>query len=463
MTLVKKILVAHHDPRLKRRIVLSLADAGFDVRAFLTPDEAVEAARNEWFDLALVAEQLPDITGLQVFESLKQVQPTAPVALLSETPELALVVKCIRLGIADVIPLGEDLRPTVRRVRDLLNPGVLPDADESGVTPADLAEVEQTLARMDREPGVASSAAEAASAQAMREQLLQLTKERDELDARLQRTLHERNALESEVKALLIQNSDAAIQQAELTELRTQRERVAAAQDAIEAKARALSDQREEIERERSLLESERLELEEKLSVPMLPEWAASAAEVAAMRERVHKEEARQRDTAMKLQQEAAKIARERRRWHDDLDLLREQETNLKEYESRLRKVQTQLEADRVLWFSTTARPEAKSPFDDGALREAWQKLQRASELLESERAHVRNDRLYTQEKDTALKAREEQLATRESKVAEAEARMAARVAAAPAAAPAPSGPIRTLARAPLEMAKSVFGGSKKQ
>ncbi|MBP7142274.1 MAG: response regulator [Opitutaceae bacterium] len=462
MTLVKKILVAHHDPRLKRRIVLSLADAGFDVRAFLTPDEAVEAARNEWFDLALVAEQLPDVTGLQVFESLKQVQPTAPVALLAETPELALVVKCIRLGIADVIPLGEDLRPTVRRVRDLLNPGVLPDADESGVTPADLAEVEQTLARMDREPDSSSAATEVASAQALREQLLQLTRERDDLESRLQRTLHERNALESEVKALLIQNSDATIQQAELTELRTQRERVAAAQEAIEAKARALSDQREEIERERSLLESERQELEAKLSIPMLPEWAASAEEVAAMRERVHKQEAQQRDTAMKLQQEAAKIARERRRWHDDLDLLREQETNLKEYESRLRKVQTQLEADRVLWFSTTARPEAKSPFDDGALREAWQKLQRASELLESERAHVRNDRLYTQEKDAALKAREEHLAARESKVADAEARMAARVAAAPMAAPAPTNPMRTLARAPLEMAKSVFGGNKK-
>ena len=462
MTLVKKILVAHHDPRLKRRIVLSLAVAGFDVRAFLTPDEAVEAARNEWFDLALVAEQLPDITGLQVFESLKQVQPTAPVALLSETPELALVVKCIRLGIADVIPLGEDLRPTVRRVRDLLNPGVLPDADESGVTPADLAEVEQTLARMDREPDGSVGTAEAASVQALREQMLQLTKERDELEARFQRTLHERNALESEVKALLIQHSDATIQQAELAELRTQRDHVAAAQEAIEAKAKALSEQREEIERERSLLESERQELEAKLSVPMLPEWAASAAEVAAMRDRVHKEEARQRDTAMKLQQEAAKIARERRRWHDDLDLLREQETNLKEYEARLRKVQSQLEADRVLWFSTTARPETKSPFDDGALREAWQKLQRASELLESERAHVRNDRLYTQEKDAALKAREEQLAARELKVAEAEARLATRLATAPTAAPASSGPMRTLARAPLEMAKSVFGGNKK-
>lgn len=462
MNLVKKVLVVHNDPRLKRRLVLSLADAGFDVRAFLAPDAAVEAARNEWFDLALVAEQLPDFTGLQIFDSLKQVQPTAPVALLSETPELALVVKCIRLGVADVIPLGEDLRQTVRRVRDLLHPGTLPAGDETGVTPADLAEVEQTLARMSQDAGGAAAAVDAAPAQALRDELIQLMKERDELEARLQRTIHERNALESEVKALLIQHSDATMQQAELAELRTQRERVTAAQEAIEAKARALSDQREEIDRERTLLESERQELEAKLSMPMLPEWAASAEEVAAMRERVLKDEARQRDTAMQLQQEAAKIARERRRWHDDMDLLREQEKNLKEYETRLRKVQTQLEADRVLWFSTTARPETKSPFDDGALREAWQKLQRASELLESERAHVRNDRLYTQEKEAVLKTREEQLAARELKVAEAETRATARLAAAPTAAPVSSSSMRTLARAPLEMAKSVFGGSKK-
>lgn len=465
MNPVKKVLIAHNDPKLKRRIVLSLADAGFDVRSHLTADEAIEAARNEWFDLALIAEQLPGITGLQVFETLKQVQPTAPVALLSDQPELMMVVKCIRIGVADVIPLVDDMRQVVRRVRELLHPGVVPPPDDAGVTPADLAEVERTLARINQETGTATAASPDTQVQALRDELMRLTKDREELEARLQRTLHERNALESEVKALLIQHSDAAVQQTELAELRTQRERVAAAQAAIDAKARALSDQREEIERERSLLESERKELESALAAPILPEWAASAEEVAAMRERVHKEEARQRDTAMQLQQEAAKIARERRRWHDDLDLLREQEKNLKEYEARLRKVQAQLETDRVLWFSTTARPETKSPFDDGALREAWQKLQRASELLESERAHVRNDRLYTQEKETALKTREAALTAREHKLAEAEARLTSRLASAPTAAPAPAAspsPMRTLARAPLEMAKSVFGSAKK-
>jgi len=463
MNLVKKVLIAHSDPKVKRRLVLLLADAGYDVRAHLSATDAIEAARNEWFDLALVAEHLMETPGLEVVETLKQVQPTVPVALLADDPELALVVKSIRLGLADVLPLDEDLRPLIRRVRDLLNPGVLPLSEDAGVTPGDLAEVERTLAKINEEAFAHAAPAPDPQAIGLREELLRLNKDRAELGAKLQRTIHERDALESEMKALLIQSSDAIIQQTELADLGTQREMVAAAQAAIDAKARSLAEQREEIARERDLLQSERQALALDPSTPVLPEWASTAEEVSAMRDRVHAEETRQRATSMQLQQEAAKIARERRRWHDDLDLLRDQEKNLREYESRLRKVQAQLEADRVLWFSTSARPEARSPFDDGALREAWQKLQRASELLETERAHVRDDRLYSQEREVALRNREEQLTAREHKVSDMEFRLSSHLAAVATAEEAtPVSTIRSLARAPLEMAKSVFGGNKK-
>lgn len=463
MNLVKKVLIAHSDPKLKRRLVLLLADAGYDVRAHLSAQDAIEAARHEWFDLALIAEVLGEAQGLEVVDLLRQVQPTVPAALLAHDPELALVVKSIRLGLADVLPVEEDLRPLIRRVRDLLNPGVLPPPEENDVTPADLAEVERTLARINEVPPASETGAIEGQSSGLKEELSRLHADRVELEAKLQRTLHERNALESELKALLLQSSDANLQQAELNDLRSQRERVAAAQAAMELKARALSEQREEIDRERSFLQTEREQLAAQLTASALPEWATSAEDVAAMRERVHAEEARQRETAMRLQQEAAKIARERRRWHDDLDLLREQEKNLGDYEARLRKMQAQLEADRVLWFSTSARPETKSPFDEGALREAWQKLQRASELLETERAHVRDDRLCTQERESALKHRAEQLAHREQRLAETEARLVAlQTPATPDPIDPPTSSMRSIARAPLEIARTVFGGGKK-
>lgn len=466
MNLVKKVLIAHSDPKLKRKLVLLLADAGYDVRAHVNPEESLETARTEWFDLALVGELLNGMTGLQLAEELKRVQPTVPVALLANQPELALVVKGIRLGLADVLPLGEDLRPLLQRITDLLNPGRPPPLPEvaapAGVTAADLAEVETALARINHSPAPTPEPATGVSPSVVHEELLRSTRERAELEAKVQRLQHEKAALEAELRMLLTQNSDAAALQQELADLRNQRDMAAAAEATIDAKARALSEQRDEITRERSVIENERLRVSE--LHPTLPEWATSAQEVAAMRDRVQAEADRQRQAAMELQREAAQIARERRRWHDDLDLLREQENNLREYESRLRKVQAQLEADRVLWFSTTARPENQSPFEDGSLREAWQKLQRASELLETERAHVRDDRLFTKEQELALQRREQALAAREAKVVEVERRYALHLAQQPASVvtTSPSSSMRSLARAPFEMARSVFGSVKK-
>ncbi|MFO1449766.1 MAG: response regulator [Opitutaceae bacterium] len=467
MNLVKKVLIAHSDPKLKRKLVLLLADAGYDVRAHVNPEESLETARKEWFDLALVGELLTGMTGLQLAEELKRVQPTVPIALLAEQPELALVVKGIRLGLADVLPLGEDLRPLIQRIAELLNPGrppSLPDPTPApvAVTAADLAEVETALARLGSSPVKEIEAKPAVTLGDVHEELLRSTRERTELEAKVQRLQHEKAALEAELRMLLTQNSDAAALQQELADLRSQQEMTAAAQAAIDAKAQALSEQREEIAEERSALEIARRRVSE--AHPTLPEWAISAEEVAAMRERVQAEADRQRQAAMELQREAAQIARERRRWHDDLDLLREQETNLREYEARLRKVQAQLEADRVLWFSTTARPEAHSPFEDSSLREAWQKLQRASELLETERNHVRDDRLFSKEQELALQRREQNLAAREARLLELERRHALQLAQQPTAAPASStgNSMRSLARAPLEMAKSVFGSVKK-
>jgi hypothetical protein len=383
--------------------------------------------------------------------------------LIAANPELSLVVKGIRLGLADVLSAEGDPAPLLRRVRDLLNPETAPAPDAaavSGVTAEELAEVESALARIGSEDTAPAAAVDAGHLAGLRDELLRATREKSELETRLERVLHEKTALEAELRMLLAQTSNAMALQQELNDLRNQREMTAAAQSAIDAKARALAEQRDQIARERDALEEQRRVAPSE--APALPEWAVSAEEVEAMRRHLHAEETRQRERALELQRETAQIARERRRWHEDLDLLREQETNLREYEARLRQVQAQLEADRVLWFSASARPDAKSPFEEGALKESWQKLQRASELLEAERAHMRDDLLCARESEAELRRREEALAFREAKVAEIERRLGVLRGTAeppaPAPEPPPSGGIRSLARAPIEMARSVFG-----
>lgn len=108
MNLVKKILIVHGDVRNRRRLVLILADAGYDVRSYPAPGPALDTARTEWFDLALVDSNLRGASEFAFTESLKRVQPTVPVVLLVRALELPMIVKGIRLGLTDVLLDAED-------------------------------------------------------------------------------------------------------------------------------------------------------------------------------------------------------------------------------------------------------------------------------------------------------------------------------------------------------------------
>ncbi len=471
MNLVKKILIVHADAKMKRRLVLMLADAGYDLRAFTESGTALETARVEWFDLALVDAQLSGAQDFEFVESLKKIQPTVPVILVVPQLELPLIVKGIRMGLSDVLPVGNDLRPLLRRVTNLLRLPTPVAADEDLLTPGDLAEAEavlQTIGTSDT-----TQTADPFNTPDLRQELMRGAKERAMLEAKAERLEHEKAALEAELKTLLSQNADTLRVQNEFAELRTQREMAAAAQALIDQKARALAEARSELDRERSALEEERRKLNVSTQ-SMSPfgkspdELVREKTEVDQLRGRLSAEESRLREESARIQHEKTQLAQERRRWHEDLDLLREQENNLRDYEARLRQLQAQLEADRVLWFSS--RPQSRSPFnDDAAVKAAWEKLQRATDLLEAERAVFRDERMAMRELEMDLKRREAKIEEMAGKVGEQERKLkglppatsANTVSYATPTPGVPPGVKKPLSRAPFEMAKSLLGRSR--
>jgi len=478
MNPVKKILVVHGDAKMKRRLVLMLADAGYDIRAFTEGDPALETARAEWFDLALIDSRMPGATEFEFVESLKKIQPTVPVVLVVQQLELPLIVKGIRMGLSDVLPLGNDLRPLVRRVNSILRRNQQPATEEGALTPGELAEAEAVLQVL-ANPDIGQSN-DPFNTPDFRQELLRGAKERAMLESKAERLDHEKTALEAELKTLLSQNADALRLQGEFDELRNQRETAATAQAVIDQKARALAEARSELARERTALEEERRKLAE-TSQSVSP-FAKSADEISrerteleAHRAKLSAFEARLRDDESRLQHESTQIAQDRRRWHEDLDLIREQEANLRDYEARLRQLQAQLEADRVLWFS--ARPQSRSPFqDDAAAKAAWEKLQRATDLLEAERAIFRDERMAFREQEAELKRREAKVEELTAKLDEQEKRLRGLppgpvtphpfVSASPPAGFTPpatgsKSPMKVISRAPFEMAKSFLGRNK--
>jgi DNA repair exonuclease SbcCD ATPase subunit len=128
-------------------------------------------------------------------------------------------------------------------------------------------------------------------------------------------------------------------------------------------------------------------------------------------------------------------LAEERARLDADLAELRETEANLRVLEKRLRAMQAEIDAAKPKPQSTQppkaparAKTGTRGPFpgDAGALHAEWDKLIRARELLESEQAHLRGDRIALRDETAVVRRRAQAVAEREAKVAEREQKLMA-------------------------------------
>lgn len=155
-------------------------------------------------------------------------------------------------------------------------------------------------------------------------------------------------------------------------------------------------------------------------------------------------------------QQEAAHLEKLRSQISTDIEVMQQKEASLREYEQRLR-----LLVDHA-HQTPPAQPTAQffvssTPGQNAAdLDAAWEKYERAHALLEAARRGLTDDRL-------ALRAREEQLAQRETDVARREAwvkvqehELAAQ-AAAKASAAATLAAKPTFTTAPFLAARNLF------
>lgn len=423
---VKKLLVVHGDAKARRQLTLLLAGVGFDVRVAQTVDEALEKSQAEIFDLALVEHVMGVEDGGSCVSRLRKVQPTMPAVLLVRQLDVPLVVAGIRAGVEDVLALSGDMSAVIRRVCALV--GAVDCAPADAATMETLAESESVLTSVSSQPDAGAPVPGVSG--------------HDEAGA------------------------FKAIRQS-VADLEGQRQALIAAQELLDAKARAIDCAREELDRDRQRMADERAAQVASAQSPATDALAEERESLERRSREVAKEAERVRGEFMRLHQERAQLDAERRRWHDDMDLLREQEGNLRQYEARLREMQARMESDHVKWTSANTRQASVSPFaHEGALKEAWAKLQRATEIFEAERAHLREDRLAFREMEKSLKKREEALALKERQQAANERRL--REAAVQREAPAqplPSAPaeepspLKSFTRTPFAVAKAVFGG----
>jgi DNA-binding response OmpR family regulator len=417
----RRILLAHADARVRRRLILVLIEAGYEVRANDSVEAAVELAGAEWFDLMLIDHTLPGGEGFKLLQRLRISQPNVAVIMLLPKLEVPLVIEGIRLGVTDVLTVGEDPCPVLRRVNALLRP----QEEGLGLTAEELAEAEAALVHVG---GDAGQLRPEDGPPELAAQLAEAQRARAEAEARLNRVVQEREILAAELQALLEQNIDAARAQAEQAQSLADRTGVA-----LPATGPARSNREQPAASNDGAAESQ-LSLER--------------THLEAVRNDLREEEHRIRQEALRVRQEAVQLTQERRRWHEEVEQLQEREANLRAYEQRLRDLQAQVEAARVQRAdSTPVTYEGQLQFE-AQMRAEWQRIQRAHELLESERAVFRDERMALRDLEATIKQREDRLRAVERALQD----HATRASAADGDENSVGGRLRQLARSPFSL-----------
>lgn len=79
----RRILCTEDDPDTRELIILVLTETGFDVKCADTAIEAIDMAKSESFDLYLVDNWMPGLTGPELTRKLREFDPKTPILFYS--------------------------------------------------------------------------------------------------------------------------------------------------------------------------------------------------------------------------------------------------------------------------------------------------------------------------------------------------------------------------------------------
>ena len=82
-----KLLWVDDEIELLRAHIIFLEKRDYDVTTISNGEDAIELCRNNTFDLILLDEMMPGLTGLETLERIKDIQPTTPIVMVTKSEE----------------------------------------------------------------------------------------------------------------------------------------------------------------------------------------------------------------------------------------------------------------------------------------------------------------------------------------------------------------------------------------
>jgi two-component system response regulator RegA len=104
----RSLLIVEDDTSLRDRLVRAMRDRGYEVVGAPDAASAMDLARQESPEFALVDLRLPDDSGLGVIRELKDLDPSTIVVVLTGYGSIATAVESIKLGAAGYLTKPAD-------------------------------------------------------------------------------------------------------------------------------------------------------------------------------------------------------------------------------------------------------------------------------------------------------------------------------------------------------------------
>jgi two-component system response regulator RegA len=104
----RTLLIVEDDTPLRDRLVQAMRDRGYEAVGASDRPSAIELARQESPELALVDLRLPGESGLSVIRELKELDPSTVVVVLTGYGSIATAVESMKLGAATYLTKPAD-------------------------------------------------------------------------------------------------------------------------------------------------------------------------------------------------------------------------------------------------------------------------------------------------------------------------------------------------------------------
>ncbi|HTT72296.1 MAG TPA: response regulator transcription factor [Anaeromyxobacteraceae bacterium] len=115
-----KILVVEDDPSILRGLQLNLGMEGYQVRSAMDGETGLALAKTEAPDLLVVDVMLPKLDGLSLIRSLRLVNPSVPILILSAKGQEMDKVAGLELGADDYVVKPFSLKELLARIAGAL-------------------------------------------------------------------------------------------------------------------------------------------------------------------------------------------------------------------------------------------------------------------------------------------------------------------------------------------------------